>query len=118
MTAHPAGPQSQYDQKRVGLSARLPAPQPRSLRVVDTKSGGPGRAVKQSQEGVPNMHFAAKKVIVVGGSAGMGRQVAIDVVDHGGSAVIVGEDLAIIDGASKDKAEAAATEKRGNADRR
>ena len=36
------------------------------------------------------MHFEAKKVIVVGGSAGMGRQVAIDVVDHGGSAVIVG----------------------------
>ena len=30
------------------------------------------------------MHFEAKKVIVVGGSAGMGRQVAIDVVDHGG----------------------------------
>jgi NAD(P)-dependent dehydrogenase (short-subunit alcohol dehydrogenase family) len=29
------------------------------------------------------MHFEAKKVIVVGGSAGMGRQVAIDVVDHG-----------------------------------
>ena len=36
------------------------------------------------------MHFEAKKVIVVGGSAGMGRQVAINVVDHGGSAVIVG----------------------------
>ena len=30
------------------------------------------------------MHFEAKKVIVIGGSAGMGRQVAIDVVDHGG----------------------------------
>ena len=36
------------------------------------------------------MHFEAKKVIVIGGSDGMGRQVAIDVVDHGGSAVIVG----------------------------
>ncbi|SRX96237.1 3-oxoacyl-(acyl-carrier-protein) reductase [Leptolyngbya sp. PCC 7376] [Mycobacterium shimoidei] len=36
------------------------------------------------------MHFEAKKVIVVGGSAGIGRQVAVDVVDHGGSAVIVG----------------------------
>ncbi|WP_409435795.1 SDR family NAD(P)-dependent oxidoreductase [Mycobacterium sp. SMC-14] len=36
------------------------------------------------------MHFSAKKVIVVGGSAGIGRQVATDVVDHGGSAVIVG----------------------------
>jgi NAD(P)-dependent dehydrogenase (short-subunit alcohol dehydrogenase family) len=36
------------------------------------------------------MHFEGKKVIVVGGIAGMGRQVAIDIVDHGGSAVIVG----------------------------
>src|SRR4051794_3689815 len=36
------------------------------------------------------MHFEAKKVIVVGGSAGIGRQVAIDIVDHGGGAVIVG----------------------------
>ncbi len=34
--------------------------------------------------------FNGKKVIVVGGSAGMGRQVALDVVDGGGSAVIVG----------------------------
>jgi NAD(P)-dependent dehydrogenase (short-subunit alcohol dehydrogenase family) len=44
-----------------------------------------------------NMHFEAKKVIVVGGSAGMGRQVAIDVVDHGGSAVIVGRSKARVD---------------------
>jgi NAD(P)-dependent dehydrogenase (short-subunit alcohol dehydrogenase family) len=36
------------------------------------------------------VHFQGRKVIVVGGSAGMGRQVAIDVVDHGGSAVIIG----------------------------
>ncbi|OBF34057.1 sugar dehydrogenase [Mycobacterium sp. ACS1612] len=36
------------------------------------------------------MHFEGKKVIVVGGSAGMGRQVAIDVVEYGGSAVIIG----------------------------
>src|SRR5262245_8975486 len=43
------------------------------------------------------MHFAAKKVIVVGGSAGMGRQVAVDVVDHGGSAVIVGRSKARVD---------------------
>jgi NAD(P)-dependent dehydrogenase (short-subunit alcohol dehydrogenase family) len=48
-------------------------------------------------EGIPNMHFEAKKVIVVGGSAGMGRQVAIDVVDHGGSAVIVGRSKARVD---------------------
>jgi NAD(P)-dependent dehydrogenase (short-subunit alcohol dehydrogenase family) len=43
------------------------------------------------------MHFEAKKVIVVGGSAGMGRQVALDVVDHGGSAVIVGNAQARVD---------------------
>jgi NAD(P)-dependent dehydrogenase (short-subunit alcohol dehydrogenase family) len=36
------------------------------------------------------MHFEARKIVVVGGSAGIGRQVALDVVDHGGSAVIVG----------------------------
>src|SRR3954449_6020089 len=45
----------------------------------------------------PNMHFEAKKVIVIGGSDGMGRQVAIDVVDHGGSAVIVGRSKARVD---------------------
>jgi len=43
------------------------------------------------------MHFEAKKVIVIGGSDGMGRQVAIDVVDHGGSAVIVGRSKARVD---------------------
>jgi NAD(P)-dependent dehydrogenase (short-subunit alcohol dehydrogenase family) len=43
------------------------------------------------------MHFEAKKVIVVGGSAGMGRQVAIDVVDHGGSGVIIGSSKARVD---------------------
>jgi NAD(P)-dependent dehydrogenase (short-subunit alcohol dehydrogenase family) len=43
------------------------------------------------------MHFDAKKVIVVGGSAGMGRRVALDVVDHGGSAVIVGRSKARVD---------------------
>jgi NAD(P)-dependent dehydrogenase (short-subunit alcohol dehydrogenase family) len=43
------------------------------------------------------MHFDAKKVIVVGGSAGMGRQVAVDVVDHGGTAVIIGNSKARVD---------------------
>ncbi|WP_409435793.1 SDR family NAD(P)-dependent oxidoreductase [Mycobacterium sp. SMC-14] len=40
------------------------------------------------------MHFEAEKVIVVGGSAGMGRQVAFDVVNHGGQAVIIGRSKA------------------------
>ncbi|OBK13625.1 SDR family NAD(P)-dependent oxidoreductase [Mycobacterium asiaticum] len=43
------------------------------------------------------MHFEAKKAIVVGGSAGMGRQVALDVVEHGGSAVIVARSKARVD---------------------
>ncbi|BBX33264.1 SDR family NAD(P)-dependent oxidoreductase [Mycolicibacterium mageritense] len=34
--------------------------------------------------------FDGKKIVVVGGSAGMGRQVALDVIDGGGSAVIIG----------------------------
>ena len=35
--------------------------------------------------------FAGKKLIVVGGSSGMGRQTAADVVTAGGRAVIIGE---------------------------
>lgn len=41
--------------------------------------------------------FDGKKIIVVGGSAGMGRQVALDIVAGGGSAVIVGRSRARID---------------------
>ncbi|MCV7031645.1 SDR family NAD(P)-dependent oxidoreductase [Mycobacterium sherrisii] len=43
------------------------------------------------------MHFEAKKIIVVGGSAGIGRQAAIDVVAHGGSAVIIGRSKTRVD---------------------
>ncbi|MGV9803787.1 SDR family NAD(P)-dependent oxidoreductase [Mycobacterium sp. NPDC003449] len=43
------------------------------------------------------MHFETKKVVVIGGSAGIGRQVAIDVVEHGGRAVIVGRSPARVD---------------------
>ena len=38
--------------------------------------------------------FDGKKVVVVGGSAGMGRQAALDVIDSGGSAVIIGRSKA------------------------
>jgi NAD(P)-dependent dehydrogenase (short-subunit alcohol dehydrogenase family) len=41
--------------------------------------------------------FADKKVIVVGGSAGMGRQTATNVVENGGSAVIIGRSKARVD---------------------
>ncbi len=41
--------------------------------------------------------FEGKKVVVVGGSAGMGRQAAIDVIDRGGSAVIIGRSKERVD---------------------
>jgi NAD(P)-dependent dehydrogenase (short-subunit alcohol dehydrogenase family) len=41
--------------------------------------------------------FSGQKLVVVGGSSGMGRQTAIDVVAAGGSAVIIGEDPAKVD---------------------
>ena len=41
--------------------------------------------------------FEGKKIVVVGGSAGMGRQVALDVIDRGGSAVIIGRSKGRVD---------------------
>src|SRR6185312_13839653 len=41
--------------------------------------------------------FDGKKIVVVGGSAGMGRQVALDVIDRGGSAVIIGRSKGRVD---------------------
>jgi NAD(P)-dependent dehydrogenase (short-subunit alcohol dehydrogenase family) len=41
--------------------------------------------------------FDGKKVVVVGGSAGMGRQAALDVIDRGGSAVIIGRSKSRVD---------------------
>lgn len=41
--------------------------------------------------------FAGRKLIVLGGSSGMGRQIAQDVVAAGGSAVIVGRDPQRVD---------------------
>jgi len=41
--------------------------------------------------------FEGRKLIVVGGSSGMGRQTAEDVVAEGGSAVIIGRDQARVD---------------------
>src|ERR1700760_4278188 len=39
-----------------------------------------------------NPVFAGQKLVVVGGSSGMGRQTAADVVAAGGSAVIIGQE--------------------------
>jgi NAD(P)-dependent dehydrogenase (short-subunit alcohol dehydrogenase family) len=41
--------------------------------------------------------FAGQKLVVVGGSSGMGRQTAEDVVAAGGSAVIIGQDADKVD---------------------
>jgi NAD(P)-dependent dehydrogenase (short-subunit alcohol dehydrogenase family) len=41
--------------------------------------------------------FAGQKLVVAGGSSGMGRQTAEDVVAAGGSAVIIGEDASKVD---------------------
>ena len=41
--------------------------------------------------------FSAQKLVVVGGSSGMGRQTAADVVAAGGSAVIIGQDPGKVD---------------------
>jgi NAD(P)-dependent dehydrogenase (short-subunit alcohol dehydrogenase family) len=43
-------------------------------------------------EGMATPVFAGQKLVVVGGSSGMGRQTAADVVAAGGSAVIIAED--------------------------
>jgi NAD(P)-dependent dehydrogenase (short-subunit alcohol dehydrogenase family) len=48
--------------------------------------------------------FAGQKLVVVGGSSGMGRQTAADVVAAGGSAVIIGEDPGRVDEAVKELA--------------
>ena len=41
--------------------------------------------------------FEGQKLVVVGGSSGMGRDTAVDVVAAGGSAVIIGQDQARVD---------------------
>jgi len=41
--------------------------------------------------------FSGQKLVVVGGSSGMGRQTAADVVAAGGSAVIIGQDPGKVD---------------------
>ena len=55
------------------------------LQGDDQQQDGPSRG-----QAVPV--FAGQKLVVVGGSSGMGRQTAADVVAAGGSAVIIGQD--------------------------
>ena len=55
------------------------------LEGMDHHMGEPGRPTV-------NPVFAGQKLVVVGGSSGMGRQTAADVVAAGGRAVIIGQD--------------------------
>ncbi|HYB88934.1 MAG TPA: SDR family oxidoreductase, partial [Streptosporangiaceae bacterium] len=60
------------------------------LEGPDQRTEEPGRA-----QAMPV--FAGQKLVVVGGSSGMGRQTAEDVVAAGGSAVIIGQDPGRVD---------------------
>src|SRR5580693_5083754 len=53
---------------------------------------------------IPAQVFAGQKLVVVGGSSGMGRQTAADVVAAGGSAVIIGQDRTKVDDTVKELA--------------
>jgi NAD(P)-dependent dehydrogenase (short-subunit alcohol dehydrogenase family) len=57
------------------------------LEGMNNHGDGPDRAMAMPV-------FAGQKLVVVGGSSGMGRQAAADVVAAGGSAVIIGQDPA------------------------
>jgi NAD(P)-dependent dehydrogenase (short-subunit alcohol dehydrogenase family) len=48
----------------------------------------------EAEEPMATPVFEGQKLVVVGGSSGMGRQTAADVVAAGGSAVIIGQDSA------------------------
>ncbi len=51
----------------------------------------------EADEAMAKPVFEGQKLVVVGGSSGMGRQTAADVVAAGGSAVIIGQDSGKVD---------------------
>lgn len=63
---------------------------PRMADPMTEQMGGPIAEHMGRPIAVPV--FAGQKLIVVGGSSGMGRQTAADVVAAGGSAVVIGLD--------------------------
>jgi NAD(P)-dependent dehydrogenase (short-subunit alcohol dehydrogenase family) len=71
---------------------------PQMARPMAGQMGPPGigdpitEQMKPAETGSPMTMpvFAGQKLVVVGGSSGMGRQTAIDVVAAGGSAVVIG----------------------------
>lgn len=58
---------------------------PRAVRRLDHRADEPDRP-----QATPV--FAGQELVVVGGSSGMGRQIAAEVVAAGGGAVIIGQD--------------------------
>jgi NAD(P)-dependent dehydrogenase (short-subunit alcohol dehydrogenase family) len=58
---------------------------------------GTPRSMEQGGRPMTMPVFAGQKLVVVGGSSGMGRQTAADVVAAGGSAVIIGVDSCKVD---------------------
>jgi NAD(P)-dependent dehydrogenase (short-subunit alcohol dehydrogenase family) len=53
--------------------------------------------MEETDRAMPMPMFAGQKLVVVGGSSGMGRETAADVVAAGGSAVIIGQDPGKVD---------------------
>jgi len=53
--------------------------------------------LERTDRGAEETVFAGQKLVVVGGSSGMGRQTAADVVAAGGSAVIIGDNARKVD---------------------
>ena len=53
--------------------------------------------LERADRGMEEAVFAGQKLVVVGGSSGMGRQTAADVVAAGGSAVIIGDNARKVD---------------------
>jgi NAD(P)-dependent dehydrogenase (short-subunit alcohol dehydrogenase family) len=68
------------------------------LQTLDHQADGPRRP-----QAMPV--FAGHKLVVVGGSSGMGRQTAADVVAAGGSAVVIGQEPDKVDDTVKALAE-------------
>jgi NAD(P)-dependent dehydrogenase (short-subunit alcohol dehydrogenase family) len=53
--------------------------------------------LERTGRGMEEAVFAGQKLVVVGGSSGMGRQTAADVMAAGGSAVIIGDNASKVD---------------------
>src|SRR3954469_19501803 len=62
----------------------------------NVQRGVAGEEIREKETSM-GAEFDGKKIVVVGGSAGMGRQAALDVIDRGGSAVIIGRSQGRVD---------------------